>query len=82
MTERLSQKAVRRETRRKRTDKGTTLPPISGSSGTRGSFRRSSLTRVEIRRRLTLSQETVLLRFLGHAVIPTICEISVRMPHR
>ena len=59
------------------TDKETTLPTISGLFGTRGGGRRFSLNRVEKSRRLTPSQETVLLRFLGHGLFPTFSRRSL-----
>jgi hypothetical protein len=61
-----------REAPRKRADKETTLPPISGLLGTRGGCHRPSLTRVENIGQLPLSQETVVLGFLGCVEFPTI----------
>ena len=60
------------------TDKGTTLPPISGPFGARGGWHRPSLDQVENGGQLTLSQETVVLGFLGCVEFPTYFDIISR----
>jgi hypothetical protein len=64
--------------RQQTTGKGTTLPPISGSFGTRGDGRRLSLNRVENVGYLTLSRKTVNLEFLGCIENPTFSEARLR----
>ncbi len=63
------------------TGKGTTLPPISGLSGTRGSERRLSLTRVANEGQLTQSKETVVARFLGCVVFLTFDGTTYSVAH-
>jgi hypothetical protein len=81
--EEVSQCAVRRtknssevvlidDNHHKTTGFGTTLPPISRLFETRDSCHRPSLSRVENVGRVTPSQETVNLGFLGRVENPTI----------